>query len=95
VLKKLECEGMIERVRRHKKGPFGQLLFRSTLYKFLGKVFNWLFSLAKRFRGFYSFYRVPKWAQHKPKKENNVLIRGPSSVGPLALAVLKGLASPS
>ena len=90
VLKKLVDEGMIERIRRHRKGSLGQMIFCSTLYKFKGKLFNWLYSLAKRLRNFFSFYRVPKWAQYKPKKELKVSFSTPPSRSPPTLEKEKG-----
>lgn len=91
VLNQLEDEGIFDRIRRHRRGPHGQPLFRSSLYKFRGKVFNWLYSLARRFRAFFSFYRVPKWAQYKPKKEISVLNSGPILIDSVLKEVFNGV----
>lgn len=80
ILRKLVDDGMIERVRRHRRGRLGQMIFCSTLYKFKGKLFNWLYLVTKRLKSFFSFHRVPFWAQYKPKKELNVL---PSTSTPM------------
>ena len=73
ILDKLEGEGFIERIRRHRKSIFGGIVFCSTLYKFKGKLYNWLYSLGRRVQDLFSFYRVPKWAQHNSKTRESVL----------------------
>ena len=65
ILKILEAEGIIERVRRLRKGIEGKIVFCSTLYKFKGKLFNLLFKMKKRLEGLFSFFRVPNWAHYK------------------------------
>ena len=47
------------------KGIDGKILFKSTLYKFKGKLFNVLFKMKNRLNGLFSFFRVPFWSQYK------------------------------
>jgi len=64
-LSELEAEGYFSRTRRHRQGPGGRILFNSTLYRLGGRAFNWLYGLGSLASHFFSFYRVPKVAQHK------------------------------
>ena len=68
ILKKLEQSKLIERIRRHREGKDGKILFSSTLYKFKGKAFNYLIALGKRVQDLFCFFRVPKWAQYRTPK---------------------------
>lgn len=65
VLAELEDLRLIERIRRHREGKDGRILFSTTLYKFKGKAFNYLIALTKRLQDLFSFFRVPKWAQYR------------------------------
>lgn len=65
VLDQMVESKLITRLRRHRVCKSGGILFASTLYKFSGKAFNFLIALAKRVQGLFSFFRVPKWAQHR------------------------------
>ncbi len=65
ILRKLEDNGLIIRIRRFTKEGIAAGRFASTLYKFKGKAFNYLISLGNRIKGLFSFFRVPKWAQHR------------------------------
>ena len=67
ILKILEAEGILERIRRLRKGIEGKIVFCSTLYKFKGKLFNLLFKMKNRLNGLFSFFRVPKWSHYKTK----------------------------
>lgn len=60
----LEGGGYFERVRRHVKEKNGKILFRSTLYKFKGKLFKFMYSLGKQAQAFFCVFRVPYSAQH-------------------------------
>jgi hypothetical protein len=64
-LRWLEDNGYISRSRRIRVGPDGKLIFCSTLYKFKGKVFNFLYSLGNAVKSVFSFFRVPKWADYQ------------------------------
>jgi len=64
-LRWLEDNGFISRLRRIRVGPDGKLIFCSTLYKFTGKLFNWLYFMGNRVKRFFSFFRLPKWADHQ------------------------------
>jgi len=64
-LKALEVSGYFERVRRHRKGVDGKILFNSTLYKFKGKLFKFMHGLGKQASSFFRVFRVPWMAQHQ------------------------------
>jgi len=64
-LRALEVHGYIKRVRRVRRDRKGKLFFTSTLYKFTGKLFNWLYSVGKRVQRFFTFYRLPRMADNQ------------------------------
>ena len=64
-LRFLEDQGWIERIRRHRRGDNGKILYASTLYKFKGKVFNMLYSFGNCVKRLFSHFRVPKWAEYR------------------------------
>ena len=64
-LRVLVDEGWIVRVRRIRRDSHGRLVFWSTLYKFTGKLFNWLHSLGNRVKRLFFHFRLPKLAQHQ------------------------------
>lgn len=64
----LEDQGYFERVRRHGKGKDGQIRFASTLYKFKGKLFKFMYSIGKQADSFFRVFRVPWMAQHQAKQ---------------------------
>jgi len=66
-LKLLQNEAYFSRVRRIMRGKDGIMVFRSTLYKLGWKLFNYMGSLRKEVRAFFSFFRVPFLANHHPK----------------------------
>lgn len=68
ILKKMEQSRLIERIRRHREGSDGKILFSTTLYKFKGKAFNFLIALDKRMKDLFGFFRVPKWAKYRTPK---------------------------
>lgn len=72
----LEKEGFIKRTRRLRRTPAGKLLFNSTLYKFTGKAFKYLFGLGKWVKGLLSAFRVPKLAHNKSQTENEISLIG-------------------
>jgi hypothetical protein len=71
-LKELEDEGYFVRIRRHTKAQDGHLILRSTLYKFCGKLFNWLYGVKKWIGRIFRVFAVPKWAQHNSLQERKV-----------------------
>lgn len=93
-LKELEEEGYFVRVRRHQKAPDGHLLLRSTLYKFCGKLFNWLYGLKRWIGGIFRVFAVPKWAQYNSKEESKVSSDPLSYVNILWKSNKRGRASP-
>ncbi len=68
LLKDLESEGWFERIRRHRKGPDGKILFGSTLYKLKAKLYKYLGSLKEWLGKFFSHFRVRYFGQYKPLK---------------------------
>ena len=64
-LRVLEDDGYIERVKRHKRGENGEMVFRCTLYKLTAKFFNWLYSVGERVKRLFKWFRLPKWAQYQ------------------------------
>jgi len=64
-LRWLEDNGYILRIRRIRVDPQGRLVFCSTLYKFTGKLFNWLYAIGNRVKRLFTFFRLPKWADHQ------------------------------
>jgi hypothetical protein len=64
-LSNLEGDGYFERVRRHRRGADGKILFNSTLYKFKGKLFRFMASLGHQAASFFKVFRVPWMAQHQ------------------------------
>ena len=63
-LRWLEDSGFIKRVRRITGDGNGKFLFRPTLYKLTGKLFNFLYLMGKGLKNVFSFFRVPKLAHH-------------------------------
>lgn len=64
-LRWLEDNGFISRLRRIRVGADGKLVFCSTLYKFTGKLFNWLYAMGNRVKRFFTFFHLPKMADHQ------------------------------
>lgn len=64
-LRWLEDNGYISRLRRIRVGPDGKLIFCSTLYRFKGKLFNWARSLGNAFKNVFSWFHLPRWADHQ------------------------------
>jgi hypothetical protein len=73
VIKKLESEGYIERIRRHTKKRDGSLWLRSTLYKLKRKAYVWLGVLRRWVNGFLGLSAVPKVAQYNSLREKVML----------------------
>ncbi len=94
-LKELVEEGYIIRIRRLIKGSDGKPKFNSTLYKFTAKLFMWLKRLGDCVLRLFSFYRVPKWAHYKSKRQNEISAGASVFVDILWKSDLKGRASPS
>jgi len=79
-LRWLEDNGYISRLRRIRVGQGGKLVFCSTLYKFRGKLFNWLYSMGNRVKRFFSFFRLPKMADHQLTQKQASSLAAPASV---------------
>lgn len=64
-LRWLEDNGYISRLRRIRVDKSGKLIFCSTLYKFTGKLFNWLYRMGNRVKRLFSHFRLPKLADYQ------------------------------
>jgi len=68
-LRWLEDNGYISRLRRIRVNKEGKLVFCSTLYKFTGKLFNWLNSMGNRVKRLFSHFRLPRLADYQLKQK--------------------------
>lgn len=66
-------EGFLKRLRRTKRVGRGKKQFTSTLYKFRKKAYIWLYSLAKWGKRVFSSFRLPKMADYKAIRGNEIL----------------------
>jgi len=66
-----EC-AYIVRVRRHLRSKTGELIFKSTLYKFTKKFYNYIGSLGKQIKSFLGSIRLPFMANN-PFKEKKII----------------------
>lgn len=64
-LRWLEDNHFISRLRRIRVDKQGKLVFWSTLYRFKGKLFNWLNSIGNRVKRLFTWFRVPSLAHHQ------------------------------
>jgi len=92
-LRWLEDNGYISRLRRIRVGDGGKLVFCSTLYKFTGKLFNWLYKIGNRVKRFFSFFRLPKMADHQLTQKAASSPGAPSSVEMLLIRERDGTVS--
>jgi len=86
----LEANGYITRLRRIRLDSQGRLVFCSTLYKFTGKLFNWLYELGNKVKNLFSFFRLPKWADHKLFEQQASLQTALAAPGTLLLKARDG-----
>jgi len=93
-LRELEDEGYFIRIRRHTEDCHGRLVLRSTLYKFCGKLFNWLEGLRRWIGRVFGVFAVPKWSQYQLKKQQVSLPPEPAYVEILWKSSNQGRASP-
>ena len=87
-------EGYIERVRRTKKVGRGKKEFTSTLYKFKFKAYIWLNSLRKWVGKVFSSFRLPKMADNKSMKGNEIFSKLTPNVEILWKSPIEGKSSP-
>lgn len=92
-LRWLEDNGYISRLRRIRVGAGGKLVFCSTLYKFTGKLFNWLYKIGNRVKRFFTFFRLPKMADHQLTQRQVSSLATPPSVEMLLIKERDGSAS--
>jgi len=88
-------EKYLSRLRRTKRVAGGKKQFTSTLYKFRAKAYILLNSLGKWVKKVFSFFRLPKMADNKSLRGNEISFGVPHSCGYPVENLLKGRASPS
>jgi hypothetical protein len=59
---------MVIRIRRPLKHNIGNGRFKSTLYKFTGKCFNYVWLLSRKLAFLWKYFRFPKWVEEKERK---------------------------
>ena len=87
-------QGYLSRLRRTKKVGRGKREFTSTLYKFKAKAYIWLNSLAKWGAKVFSLFRLPKMADYKSIRGNEIFISAPIPCGNPVENPFDGRASP-
>jgi hypothetical protein len=90
VLRWLVDHRYIERVRRHRAGPDGKILFATTLYLLKKKIFMRLNSIRKWAERVSSPLRVPLRAQYRSLKQNEIFKVVAPDVDKLWKASLEG-----
>jgi hypothetical protein len=83
-------EGYLKRLRRTKKVGRGKKEFTSTLYKFKGKTYIWLNSLAKWGKRVFSSFRLPKMADYKSISGNEISLSASALCGNPVENVIEG-----
>jgi len=71
-LKDLQVEGYFDRVRRHRRGDRGHIVFNTTLYKLSCRTFVWAADKLAWAGRLFSFYRVPRLAQYGGSTAENL-----------------------
>jgi DNA-binding HxlR family transcriptional regulator len=94
VLRWLEDHGYFKRIRRHREGPDGRILFATTLYMLKKKIFIRLNSIKKWIDRVSSPLRVPLRAQYKSRRKNEISTSATGNVGILLKSVIEGKPSP-
>ena len=79
-LRWLEDNGYISRLRRIRVNKEGKLVFCSTLYKFTGKLFNWLNSMGNRVKRLFSHFHLPALADYQLRQKQAFSLGASSSV---------------
>ncbi len=64
-LRELEDGGYIRRVRRHKEGEDGKIVFKSTLSHLQARAFDWMARSLERAARVFSLFRLPKLAAYR------------------------------
>jgi len=95
VLRWLEDHGYFKRIRRHRAGPGGRMLFATTLYELKKKLFIRLNSIKKWADRVSSPLRVPLRAKYRSQRKNEISSAYSGNVEILWKSVLEGRASPS
>lgn len=92
-LRWLEDNGYISRLRRIRVNKEGKLVFCSTLYKFTGKLFNWLYSMGNRVKRLFSHFRLPALADYQLHQKQASSVGLPSDVELLLIKERDGTVS--
>jgi len=87
-------EKYIERFRRTKKVGRGKKEFTSTLYKFKAKAYIWLNSLKKWVAKVFSSFRLPKMADNKSIRGNEIFSKLTPKVEILWKSPIEGKSPP-
>ncbi len=87
-------EGYISRLRRTKNIEGKKKTFTSTLYKFKAKAYIWLNSLAKWTKKVFSSFRLPKMADYKAIRGNEISFPVSTGRGNPVEIPIKGRSSP-
>jgi len=93
-LKRMEKEGRFRRVRRLTRKGILRGRFTSTMYILGRKLFKRAYQLKKWADKVLSAYRLPKLANNKSQRENEIFKEASGDVGMLLNPVIKGGASP-
>jgi hypothetical protein len=87
-------ERFVTRLRRTRKIRGCGKRFTSTLYKFRVKAYRWLFALAKWANGVSSSFRLPKMADYKSMRRNEISSNASALCGNPVETALEGRPSP-
>lgn len=93
ILPRLEAEGWIRKVCRHKKLPDGKWEFRSTLYELSGKLFAWAKKTAHKLGKFFAGLGSPDMANNLLLKKS--IIRGDSTFSGVSPPILREKGAPT
>ena len=67
-LRELEDEGYLSRVRRHRAGEDGKMIFCSTLTHIRARAFNWAWGMGMKALKIFEVFRLPKLAEYRVTK---------------------------
>ncbi len=90
----LEKDRFFERVQRTRRIQGCGKRFTSTLYKFRVKAYKWLAGLAKWASGVFSLFRLPKMADYKSMRRNEISLNASAHCGNPVEIAFKGKPSP-
>ena len=94
ILRWLEDHGYFKRIKRHRAGPNGRILFQTTLYKLKKKLFIRLNSIKKWVDRVSSPLRLPLRSAYKSKRKNEISKNAYGNVEILLKSSIEGKPSP-